>query len=169
MFTKRGYAALRRNRWSAPGCRYFLTICTQRPFDALGVPVAANAVRAEVNAIEASGYWRALAGVVMPDHLHLLVELGSRTPLGRIIARLKSRTLPSLRHQGGMWQGNYYEHRLRDSDSLEQVVRYIHLNPYRSQLIAPNETRPWYWVQEEVRAWYQPITNDGAPFPEWLK
>ena len=104
----------------------------------------------------------------MPDHLHLLLTLHDRLPLGRAIARLKSKSKLSLIAAGLRWQGNYYEHRLREADSIESVLLYIFLNPYRAGLIASADTYPWFWMGLQERSWFKAKLDDGRPFPDWL-
>jgi hypothetical protein len=70
---------------------------------------------------------------------------------------------------GVRWQGNFYEHRLRPDEPVEMVVRYIFLNPWRAGLAAGGSAYPWFWLGEEEKKWFQPITDDGKPFPEWLR
>jgi REP element-mobilizing transposase RayT len=43
-------------------------------------------VRAALNEWSETGDWRLLAGVVMPDHVHVLFSLGDRLPLDRVLA-----------------------------------------------------------------------------------
>ena len=104
----------------------------------------------------------------MPDHLHLLVSLTGELPLGRIVARLKSKTRRSLAANNVRWQGNYYEHRLREGDALETVLRYCFLNPYRAGLIKPDQIYPHFWMHDEEARWFRPTLDEGHPFPGWL-
>lgn len=105
----------------------------------------------------------------MPDHIHLLVTLVGQLPLGRVVARLKAKTKPALVRAHLRWQGNYYEHRLRDSDRIEEVVRYIFLNPYRAGLRTAEGTYPLFRLGLEEAGWFTPSLNEGRPFPEWLQ
>jgi len=76
-----GYEALRHGRSSLPNSRYFLTLATQERKRGLNSHLPASAIKRETIAIESDDSWRVHAAVIMPDHLHLLVTLGSR--LGR--------------------------------------------------------------------------------------
>jgi putative transposase len=165
----RGHAALRRNRVSLPRRTYFLTLCTdgRRPgLDRGDIPTE---IRSEISRIERDGHWRIRAGVIMPDHLHLLLTLGDTLALDRVVARLKSKTRPALVSAGLLWQGNFYEHLLRADDSIERVLRYLNLNPYRTELLPPSRIYPHFWLGEEERRWFTPLPDDGKPFPEWLR
>jgi len=168
MKPERGYESLRRFRVSRPGTDYFLTLCTDERKTGLTNPAVANTLRNEIEAIERAGYWTIRGAVIMPDHLHLLLTLRDRLPLGRVVARLKSNSKPALSAVALRWQGNYYEHRLREGDALENVLRYISLNPYRSGLIAASENYPWFWLGRDEAAWFRSQLDDGRPFPEWF-
>ena len=164
-----GYEALRRFRLSQPHADYFLTMGTADRKSGLTSPVVVTALRREIAAIESCGYWTLCGAVIMPDHLHLLVTLHDKLPLGRVIARLKSKSKPALSVGGLRWQGNYYEHRLRDTDSVEAVLMYIFLNPYRAQLVATSESYPWFWLGAAEAAWFKPQLDEGKPFADWLR
>ena len=66
-----------------------------------------------------------------------MTNLSGKLDVGQIVATIKGEdkyscsTTVQLR-----WQGNFYEHRLRPGEAIEEVVRYIFLNPYRAGLIS---------------------------------
>lgn len=93
-----GHAALRRGRVSSPEAVYFLTICTDGRTRGLTEPGIAPEILCQVDAAEADNVWLARCAVVMPDHLHVLVKLGAKLPLGKAVARLKAKTAASLRN-----------------------------------------------------------------------
>ena len=169
MQPERGYEALRRFRSSLPQADYFITLCTDERGIGLTNPAIAIPLKAEITAIEHAGYWSIRAAVIMPDHVHFLLTLHDKAPLGRAIARLKSKSKPSLAAVGLGWQQNYYEHRLRGNESVETVVRYVFLNPYRANLISISETFPWLWLGAAESNWFKPLLDNNHPFPEWLR
>ena len=105
----------------------------------------------------------------MPDLLHLLMTSLGRLKIGQVVARIKVKTRSSTTAIGLRWQCNYYEHRLRPGEAIEEVVRYIFLNPYRAGLIPQNANYPHFWLGENETEWFQPTLNDDRPFSEWLK
>lgn len=165
----RGDGALRRHRASLPATSYFLTLCSKGRAPMLIEESVATAIRSEISAIEADEHWVQRAGVLMPDHLHLLVQLTGELTVSRCIARLKAKTRSVLHTHKVSWQANFYEHRLRPDDLVEDVIRYIFLNPYRGGLVSLDATYRWCWLGAEEASWFKPITNDGRPFPEWLR
>lgn len=168
MQPERGYEALRRYRASLPHTNYFVTLCTRDRKQGLNRPEIAPAIQAEIAAIEEAGHWSLRAATIMPDHLHLLITLHDKLSLGRTIARLKTKTRAALIPTNLEWQGNYYEHLLRPNEHVESVIRYIHLNPYRADLIDSSAVYPWFWLGLAESVWFRPLTDDGKPFPEWL-
>lgn len=169
MKAERGDEALRRFRVSSPGTGYFLTLNLVGKSGPFLSPAAKLAISTEIEAIEASGHWHVRGAVIMPDHLHLLVNLGSSLPLSRVVARLKSKTRASLTSSHTCWQDNYYEHRLRPHDDIGRVLGYIFLNPYRAELIPTAEQYPWFWLGSGEKEWFEPALDDGRPFAEWLR
>lgn len=169
MKPKEGDEVLRRFRISQPYTDYFLTLCTHDRQAGLSGPMGAAALRAETQNIECDGYWTIRGAVIMPDHIHLLATLHDKLPLSRVIARLKSKTRAALATTGLRWQGNYYEHRLREADAIEGVLLYIFLNPYRAGLLPASDTYPWFWLGPREADWFKPRPDDGKPFADWLR
>ena len=160
---------MRRFRSSLPHAEYFITRCTDQRRTSLTNPTIADTLRSEIAAIEQVGYWTIRGALIMPDHVHFLAVLHEKISLGRAIARLKSKSNPSLKTVGLRWQGNYYEHQLRNDESVESVLHYIYLNPYRACLLAASESYPHFWLGEAEAAWFKAQLDDGHPFPEWLR
>lgn len=90
--------------------------------------------------------FRIPAYVLMPNHVHLLVESGD-IPLSRMMQRLGSGYTQyfNRRHKqvGHLFQGRYRAI-LCDKDSyLLELTRYLHLNPLRAQLV--KDPREYKW------------------------
>lgn len=82
--------------------------------------------------IHAQGKAATLCFVVMPDHLHWLLQLGEEKALSEVIAsakRYSSRHCHSLQ-----WQAGFHDHALRKEEDLKAVSRYIINNPIRAGL-----------------------------------
>ncbi|MHC8339015.1 REP-associated tyrosine transposase [Pseudomonas sp. HLT2-19-2] len=79
-----------------------------------------------------------MAWVVMPDHLHWLVELHHGT-LAELMCRIKSRSSRSIniarQNQGRLWQRGYYDRALRRDEDIKDAARYIVMNPLRAGLV----------------------------------
>jgi REP element-mobilizing transposase RayT len=132
---KSGNQALRKGRFSEQGRIYHLVFRTANK-------ELTELERLEVSrVINDSQVLRAnvlLAWVVMPDHVHLLVELRDDS-LGRLMARVKSTS--SLRvnqisnSKGSVWKRAYFDRAIRHEDDVQDVARYIVANPVRAGLV----------------------------------
>lgn len=100
--------------------------------------------------IERSGFSRSLAWVVMPDHLHWLMELQKGT-LAQCMAVLKSRSSRLLNRQlgrkGPLWQHGYHDHAVRTDESLHEKAMYILANPVRAGLAGELGKYPHAWCR----------------------
>ncbi len=95
--------------------------------------------------------YRLLAWVVMPNHVHVLIETLPPVSLHRIVATWKSYTARRinelLERSGPFWQSDYYDRYIRDEDHLARAVAYVHNNPVAAGLVA----RPVDWQWSSVR------------------
>ena len=149
-----------------PGADYFLTICVERPASNLADSAVAAELFAQADRMENEGNWTSRSAVIMPDHLHLVVTLRTGT-LAAAVRLFKGRSAGALRRAELHWQPSFFDHRLRASDELPSIFRYIQLNPYRSRLLPFTEAWPAYRCCPEDWAWFEPTTNNGLPWPEW--
>ena len=80
--------------------------------------------------------------VVMPEHVHLLVNEPRRALLSRAIQALKLSV--SLRsRERPFWQAHYYDFNVSAHEKFVEKLRYIHRNPVRRGLAAKPED--WKW------------------------
>ncbi|GAB1619621.1 transposase [Pseudomonas kermanshahensis] len=129
---------LRRGRFSEPGRLYLLTTITHQRIPLFHDFHLARQVVRQLRLSDHNQDCRSLAWVVMPDHLHWLVELKEVT-LSTLMRRFKSRTGIALRRAGvrhkPIWQAGYQDHALRREESVVHVARYIVANPMRAGLV----------------------------------
>ena len=124
---------LRTGRVSLPGQAYHITTITldRRPIfsDLRSVRLLINALRAAQTRDEAT----TLAFVVMPDHLHWLLQLEAGTSLSAVVGAVKAVTAHGLGAR--VWQGGFHDHALRQEEDLAKLARYIVANPLRAGLV----------------------------------
>ncbi|PZQ30668.1 MAG: transposase, partial [Ectopseudomonas oleovorans] len=81
---------------------------------------------------------QSLAWVVMPDHLHWLIQL-QEIPLPKLVLQLKSRSAIAINKarnaSGRVWQKGFHDHALRKEEGLTATARYIVANPLRAGLV----------------------------------
>jgi REP element-mobilizing transposase RayT len=165
---KSGYAALRRNRCSAPQAGYFLTFNLSERGTNRRLHEHYDSIRGEWLRLESDRLWTVRTMVVMPDHLHLLLVLGEAANLSATIRLFKGRLAPVLRERGMHWQDGYHDRKLRQSDDRLPVFLYIFLNPHRAGLVEAGGSWPAYYCCEEDWAWVGAMTNADLPMPGWL-
>ena len=111
--------------------------------------------------------YRLLAWVVMPNHVHALIETLPGTPLATIIRRWKSQTAREanriLGHRGRFWCADYYDRYIRDSEHLLRAVLYIHGNPVKAGLVDRAEEWPFSsarWLDALDATFHTPWEGD---------
>jgi REP element-mobilizing transposase RayT len=164
-----GYAALRRFRESQTGAEYFLTLNLTNRGRGLEAPLLTGHVIRQWLALETDGVWLVRTGVVMPNHVHLLVRLGDCLPLAECLRLYKGRLAPRLRDCNLHWQAGFYEHRMRTPEDVRAVFFYVYLNPYRARLLAESQAWPGYFCHADDWKWFGGMTRKSAPQPEWLR
>jgi len=77
-------------------------------------------------------------GVIMPNHVHALLELLSPTPLSTVLKGIKgasARLANQCLHQGGtFWMEESYDHIVRSEAEYCQLYNYIQENPSKAGL-----------------------------------
>ena len=129
-----GYRNLRRGRVSLGGQIYHIITATRQR-----TPVFSNFNHARI-AIrvlmgeDKLGTVSTLAFVLMPDHLHWLLQLEDNVDIAKVVGRVKS--LIARRCGRALWQPGFYDHALRKEEDLTAVARYIVANPLRAGLVS---------------------------------
>ncbi|EPJ8758753.1 transposase [Pseudomonas putida] len=129
---------LRRGRYSELDRLYLLTTVTHQRKPLFDDFHHARLVIHQLRQADQDHACRSLAWVLMPDHLHWLIELKGTT-LATLMRRFKSRSSLAL-HQAGVrhdpvWQPGYQDRALRTEKSMVHVARYIVANPLRAGLV----------------------------------
>jgi REP element-mobilizing transposase RayT len=164
----KGHVALLRGRVSTPKAAYFLTICTDHRATGLTDPAVGSKILGEMQAAQTDVVWSVRCAVIMPDHLHVLIELGARLSLEKAVSRLKAKTSATIRGKGLAWERNFFDRRLRATDDVLDVFLYIHLNPCRAGLCARAEPWPWFLCHPDDWLWFRDYLDADRPPPEWL-
>ena len=165
-----------RTRYQQTGDFHFLTFsCYRRrayfsPAAAMGLfEDALERVRLRYRFVVA-GY------VVMPEHVHLLVNEPQRTLLSKAVQALKLSV--SLRsRQGPFWQAHYYDFNVHSHEKYVEKLKYIHRNPVSRGLVAKPED--WKWssfrhYQTGMRGTVEiesewTAQQRGWQLPEWMR
>jgi REP-associated tyrosine transposase len=127
--------------------RYFLTICTHQRAKFF-------TDKSKIDLVVDQFFYTAreqgiaiVAYVMMPDHMHLLVDGEfDAADLKQFVKLSKQRAGYRFKrqHQQRLWQDGYYEHVVRDEERTEEIVYYIIANPVRKGIVDAPMDYP-YW------------------------
>ena len=133
---------LRHGRFSQSGQVYLLTLVTSgraRVFEQF-VP-AHQAARCFAER-SVRRYGSTLAFVVMPDHVHWLLELASEVSVSDAVRIYRAKVSLALRRR--IWQKGFHDRALRRDEDLVAVARYVVSNPVRAGLVERSGDYP-HW------------------------
>ncbi|MCI0481113.1 MAG: transposase, partial [Candidatus Dadabacteria bacterium] len=119
--------SLRRGRFDESGFYYFLTTVTKKRRPIFLESTAAQIVLNSLKWLDDNDRIALIAAVVMPDHVHFIVELKSSN-LVKLMHSLKSYTANEINRvlgqNGHVWESQYYERGIKDESSLNSLIRY---------------------------------------------
>ena len=79
----------------------------------------------------------------MPDHLHALLSFPVNASMAKTISQFKAY---QNRHCNIKWQNNFFDHRIRTGENLDEKALYIRANPVRAGLCSLPEKWPYIWA-----------------------
>ncbi|WP_439448425.1 REP-associated tyrosine transposase [Stenotrophomonas sp. ATs4] len=139
---------LRLGRRSSIGQAYVLTTATHQRRRLFECEAAVACVIDQFHYIEQQGLVQSLAWVVMPDHVHWMLELRA-AHLPDIARRMKSSSALALNRlaacRSTVWQPGYFDHAVRAEESLARQALYILGNPVRAGLAGQIGEYPYAW------------------------
>jgi len=92
-----------------------------------------------------------IAGIVLKDHIHIIIKPQNALEIPQIIASFKSNFSRNFqvneeqtksqieRREKGIWQRKYYDHIIRNENDLNRHIDYIHYNSYKHYKIVPKD------------------------------
>lgn len=141
---------LRIGRVSLTGNYYSITTVTAQRSPCFVDPTLAALMVEQLEQCDRSGLTRSFARVVMPDHLHWVMQLKEGT-LSRCVQSLKSRSAIAINaarvSEGTVWQRGYYDHLIRDGNDVRAQALYVMANPVRAGLAERMGEYPWAWCR----------------------
>jgi REP element-mobilizing transposase RayT len=125
--------ALRKGRVSMPNQIYSITTVTKSRHPFFKDFYAARTLVGILKLHETTDDAKTLCFVVMPDHLHWLMQLKSKKELSTTIQSVKSLTSKSLGQS--IWQKGFHDRAIRRDEDIIAIARYIIANPIRAGLV----------------------------------
>ena len=99
---------------------------------------------------------------IMPNHVHVLIEVNEGWSLSRIMHGWRSYTAKEanriLGRTGKFWMEEYYDRYIRDDSHLQKTINYILNNPANAGL------DEWPWVGERSTG-FQPVSQASGLYP----
>ena len=130
--------------WVATDADYFLTICAEpRAKNHFCHPQLGAAVLDSIRIYNERNNWYCDLAVLMPDHIHLLVSFPPEKILSKVVGLWKRGLAKS---HAISWQRNFFEHRLRNDENIQQKADYILENPVRVGLVGEWKDWPYVWM-----------------------
>ncbi|MGD0913838.1 MAG: transposase [Terracidiphilus sp.] len=129
-------------RYQQTGEMHFLTFSCYHPLPYLASPQAKDLFESALEQIRRKYRFVVAGYVVMPEHVHLLLNEPARSSLDNVMKALKLSV--SLRSkERPFWQIRYYDFNVFTDKKRIEKLRYMHRNPVVRGLVAKPED--WRW------------------------
>ena len=133
------YQDARAGRFSAKQQIYHITLCTYQRQPLFNCLITGRLIVQQLKILEEQQLAHSLAWVVMPDHMHWLMQLTASQNLDLVLKTMKGRSAQTvnqrLNRTGAVWQRGFYEQAIRKEADIKQIARYIIANPLRAKLV----------------------------------
>jgi REP element-mobilizing transposase RayT len=153
MRPEKGSRSLRKGRVSIESQPYLVTTTVHQRHAFLQGDEAAQVVLSSLRWLENEKGSALSAAVVMPDHVHFVIALGT-SPLAQLVHSFKSFTANKINallgRSGQLWQEQYHDHAIRKDEVLNDVVLYLLNNPVRAGLVKDFHDWPFWYCRWKV-------------------
>jgi putative transposase len=153
MRPEKGSRSLRKGRVSIASQPYLVTTTVHQRHAFLQNDEAAQAVLSSLRWLEAEKGSALSAAVVMPDHVHFVIALGTSS-LAQLVHSFKSFTANKINgllgRSGQFWQEQYHDHAIRKDEVLNDIVFYMLNNPVRAGLVKDFHDWPFWYCRWKV-------------------
>ena len=123
------------------GATYFITLCCRpRHKNQLCHDHVAREIFKTATLYDKQEVWYLVLLLLMPDHLHALISFSGQASMSKQMGNFKRAT---TKFAGVKWQRNFFDHRLRCDENLEQKAAYIRQNPVRAGLVENENDWPY--------------------------
>ena len=163
-----------RRAWHKGGTYFFTVNLLQRQGDDL-LTRNAGLLRDVVRSVRDRHPFRIHGWVVLPDHLHCVIELPSGDSdfalRWRLIKMEFPKALPRTerlsrvrvsRGERGIWQRRFWEHLIRDDADLQAHMDYVHYNPAKHGLVKRVADWPYSTFHRLVAQGIYPVDWGGG-------
>jgi putative transposase len=165
------------HRFYIPNAIVAVTLVTYNRQPTFSTPQAAELFLNIFNKIIDQFHYDCIAYSILPDHVHLLIQLSQDHPNFSLpIRELKRRFSVSYKksnpvlplpnssrqkhHETTIWQRRFWDHIIKDERDLERHLDYIHFNPVKHGLTDSPTCWPW--------SSYSNFVEKGYYSKEWV-
>ncbi|MFZ1976504.1 MAG: transposase, partial [Bacteroidota bacterium] len=138
--------------WTIDGSIYFVTFCSN------GTEFNENEQRIILEHIKAGDgiFYDCYAAMVMPDHVHLLLQPKAEITLSRIMHGIKGASAHKINQyrktEGSIWQKESFDRIVRDGNEFDEKLSYMYNNPLKKELTEnPENYVGWYYNENIIR------------------
>ena len=162
-----------RRLW-CPGGTYFFTVNLSQRGDNDLLLRHINELRSVVANVKRRHPFVIHAWVVLPDHMHCVIELPHgdadfatrwrliKAGFSRLLSKTEYCPLNRKRRgERGIWQRRFWEHLIRDESDYRMHVDYVHINPLKHGLVECLKEWPYSTFHKWVKAGVYPIDWAG--------
>ncbi|MXR35955.1 REP-associated tyrosine transposase [Craterilacuibacter sinensis] len=159
-----------------PGGTYFFTVTLLERHDNRLLVEHIDLLRAAVSKVKQDYPFTIHAWVVLPEHLHCVIELPEgdadfatrwrliKSSFSRALPQGETRSASRLKHgERGIWQRRYWEHLIRDENDFVRHVDYVHYNPVKHGWVERVSDWPYSTFHRHVTQGFYPADWGDAP------
>lgn len=92
--------------------------------------------------------------VVMPDHLHMILECNKSYSLSRVMKGIKGLSAykinKSRNSRGQLWQQESFDRIIRNEKEYKVKMAYMYYNPFKKELVDDPEKYEWWYLNEVI-------------------
>lgn len=135
-------------RYYGRGDLHFLTFSCYQRLPLLRTARARNLFVHALGEVRKRYGFRLVGYVVMPDHVHLMIDESPTITPSLVLKVLKQRVSRDLRtndHQGlpRFWQPRFYDFNVYSREKIREKLEYMHANPVKRGLV--ENPAAWVW------------------------
>jgi putative transposase len=97
--------------------------------------------------------YRMLAWCLMPNHVHVVIEMIDGHALSDVVRSWKSFTARRINAKLGLtgqfWHADYFDRFMRNDRHLEQTIEYVEQSPVKARLV--DDAMQWAWSSARFR------------------
>ena len=133
--------------WVEDGAVYLITVnCKRRNDNQLCVEPVARRLKSSFELQHSRRLWWIRLLVLMPDHWHGLISFSCEISMEKSMSDWKRFNARDLNIE---WQRDFFDHRIRDMNSLQEKEMYLRMNPVRRGLCQIPEEWKYTWAASD--------------------